>query len=49
MLVFTVIGDSNVRDHMTTMNMASREVMKKAQVIASPSLNNLAAAFLEIR
>ena len=49
MLIFTVIGDSNVRDNMTTMNMASRDVMKAAQIITSPAVNNLAAAFLEVR
>ena len=31
--LFTIIGDSNVRRNMTGLNIASRESMKKAQVI----------------
>lgn len=31
--LFTIIGDSNVRRNMTGLNVASRESMKKAQVI----------------
>ena len=49
MWVFTIIGDSNVRDNMTTMNMASRETMRGAQIIPSPQLKDLAASLKEIR
>ena len=47
--VFSVIGDRNVRDHMTTLNIASREAMKGAEVLSCPSLSNLATVFSEIR
>ena len=47
--VFTVIGDSNVVDNMTTFNTASREVMKGAQVIACPVFSKLSEAFMSVR
>ena len=47
--IFSVIGDRNVRDHMTTLNVASREAMKGAEIISCPSLINLASVFTEIR
>ena len=47
--VFSVIGDRNVRDHMTTLNIASREAMKGAEVLSCPSVSNLATVFSEIR
>ena len=31
--IFSVIGDANVKRNMTSLNIASREVMKNAQVI----------------
>ena len=31
--LFTIIGDANVRRNMTGMNVASREVMKTAQIL----------------
>ena len=47
--LFTVLGDSNVRDNMTALNMASREVMKKAQIIPCPSMSSLGSALSGIR
>ena len=47
--LFTVIGDSNVRDNMTSLNMASREMMRHAQLIACPSLSGLGTALAEVR
>ena len=49
MWVFTVIGDANVRDNMTTLNMASRESMKKAQVIDYLGVAPFESALQEIR
>ena len=47
--VFSIIGDRNVLDNMTSYNTASREVMQSAQIINCPALSELANAFLEIR
>ena len=47
--MFSVIGDANVVDHMTSFNMASREVMKRTEVIPCPSLEKVNEAFLSIR
>ena len=47
--LFTIIGDSNVRDNMTALNIASREVMKRAQIISCPPLSGLGSSFSEIR
>ena len=48
-MMFSIIGDSNVIDNMTSFNMASREVMQKAQVITCQPLENLDTSLLEIR
>ena len=31
--VYTIIGDANIRRNMTTLNIASRDIMKKAEVM----------------
>ena len=49
MWVFTIVGDANVRDNMTTLNMSSREVMRKAQVLTCPPLSDLSSVLKEIR
>ena len=48
-MLFTLIGDSNAVDNMTSFNTASREVMRGAQVIPSPGLSKLSEAFQAIR
>ena len=47
--VFSVLGDRNVVQNMTTLNMASREAMQKAQLITCPALKDLASAVDQIR
>ena len=47
--MFSIVGDSNVVDNMTSFNTASREVMKSAQVIPCPVLNKIPEAFQVIR
>ena len=47
--VYTVIGDSNIKRNMTSMNIASRTVMKDCQVIDCPSLDTLEAALASVR
>ena len=47
--LYTVIGDANVRRNMTGLNMASRETMKLAQVVACDNLASLSSAVNEIR
>ena len=47
--VYTVIGDSNIKRNMTSMNIASRTVMKDCQVIDCPNLDNLEAALASVR
>ena len=47
--LFTIIGDSNVVDNMTSFNTASREAMKSAQVIPVTTLGQLPEAFQSIR
>ena len=47
--MFTIIGDQNVRRNMTALNIASRDVMKSAQVIDCVSLSNLDAALNEVK
>ena len=47
--LFSVLGDSNVIQNMTTLNMASRESMKKAQVIDHVVPGSFDQAFKEIR
>ena len=46
---FSVIGDSNIRRNMTTMNMASRQAMSGCQIIDCPSLSDLENSFAAIR
>ena len=46
---FSVIGDSNIRRNMTTMNMASRQAMSGCQIIDCPSLSDLENSFTAIR
>ena len=47
--LFSVIGDTNVLQNMTTLNMASRESMKKAQVIPCPPLSEFESSLSSIR
>ena len=47
--LYSVLGDRNVTQNMTTLNMASRETMQKAQLITCPSLQNLQSALDQIR
>ena len=47
--LFTIVGDANVRRNMTGLNIASREVMKTAQVVACDSLSTLDSALIEVR
>ena len=47
--VFTIIGDANVKDNMTSLNIASREVMKRAQVLSCLPLSRLSEGFAYVR
>ena len=47
--LFSVLGDNNVVQNMTTLNMASRESMQKAQLISCPALRDLPSAIDQIR
>ena len=47
--LFTIIGDNNVLQNMTSLNTASRESMKKAQIIPCPPLSTFEAALNGIR
>ena len=47
--LFTVIGDANVRRNMTGLNVASREAMKSAQVLACDTLASLDSVMNEVR
>ena len=47
--VYSVIGDSNIRRNMTSMNVASRQVMAECEVIDCPPLSNLEDAFASVR
>ena len=47
--LFTIIGDANVRRNMTGLNVASRETMKKAQVLACDNLAGLDQALADVR
>ena len=47
--LFTIIGDANVRRNMTGLNMASREVMKTAQIVDCDSMASLDSALTEVR
>ena len=47
--LISIIGDGNIRRNMTGLNIASRESMKKAQVIDHVAPNSFDGAFKEIR
>ena len=47
--LFTIIGDGNVRRNMTGLNIASREAMKKAQVIDYLGVAPFETALNEVR
>ena len=47
--LISIIGDGNVKRNMTGLNIASRENMKKAQVIDYVAPNSFDDAFREIR
>ena len=47
--VYSVIGDSNIRRNMTSMNIASRQVMSDCQIIDCPALSRLEEAFTSVR
>ena len=47
--VYSILGDRNVIQNMTTLNMASREAMQKAQLITCPSMRDLSAAVDQVR
>ena len=47
--LFSIIGDPNVRRNMTGLNMASREVMKSAEVIDCCKLTSLNTALAQVR
>ena len=49
MLVYSLIGDSNIKRNMTTMNIASRASMKNCQVLDCPDLSNLEGSFASVR
>ena len=46
--LIAVVGDSNVRRNMTSLNIASREAMKSAKVIDCASLSTLEASLLQV-
>ena len=47
--LISIIGDGNVRRNMTGLNVASRESMKKAQIIDYQAPSSFDDAFKEIR
>ena len=47
--IYSVIGDSNIRRNMTSMNIASRQVMSDCQIIDCPKFSDLDNAFSSIR
>lgn len=47
--VYTIIGDANIRRNMTSLNIASRDIMKKAEVIDCLQLSNLDTALSQVR
>ena len=47
--LFTIIGDSNVRRNMTGLNIASREAMKKAQIIDYNGVTPFASALNDVK
>ena len=47
--VYTIIGDANIRRNMTTLNIASRDIMKKAEVIDCLQLSTLDNILSQVR
>ena len=47
--LFSIIGDKNVTQNMTTLNMASRVAMQQAQLIPCPALPDLPSALNSVR
>ena len=47
--IFTIIGDQNIRRNMTGLNMASREVMQRAQVLDCVSMSTFDSALQSVR
>ena len=47
--IYSIIGDSNVKRNMTSMNIASRSVMKDCQVVDCNGLDNLEVSFAAVR
>ena len=47
--IFSVIGDANVKRNMTELNIASREVMKNAQVIDYLGVSPIDQALSDVR
>ena len=47
--MFSIVGDSNVVDNMTSFNTASREVMKSAQVIDYLGVDSIDTALQQVR
>ena len=47
--LFSIVGDSNVRRNMTGLNIASRETMKKAQIVDCPAITSLDASLNQVR
>ena len=47
--LFSIIGDANVRRNMTGLNVASREVMKSAQIIDYLGVTPIEQALSEVR
>ena len=47
--LFTIIGDGNVRRNMTGLNVASREAMKRAQVVDYLGVAPFETALQEVR
>ena len=47
--LFSIVGDSNVRRNMTSLNIASREAMKSAEVIDCNAITSLDAALSSVR
>ena len=47
--VYSIIGDSNIRRNMTSMNIASRQSMASCQVLDCPGLNELEGVLASVR
>ena len=48
-LIFTIIGDANVSRNMTALNMASRDVIKNAQLLDGSALATFDNALNDVR